>query len=268
MAIVTGGASGIGRAVCEELARKGAVVIAADKNLEGAKQTADRVPGSGAIIAAQLDVSSPGEVSSLVERVAGEHGRLDFMFNNAGIGVGGEVRDIPLDDWRQIVGVNIYGVVYGSVAAYRLMVRQGFGHIVNTASLAGLLPSPTLTPYSMSKHAVVGLSSSLRAEGAGLGVKVSVICPAFVQTGIYDASLISNASAGDMVARVPFKMISADSAARAILRGVRRNRAFIVFPFYGRVLWRLYRISPRLLEPLARRTVNDFRGARIERSGG
>jgi NAD(P)-dependent dehydrogenase (short-subunit alcohol dehydrogenase family) len=266
VAIVTGGASGIGRALCEELARNGAVVIAADKNLDGASHTAARAAASpGNVVSAALDVSSSEQVLNLVETVARDHGRLDFMFNNAGIGVGGEVRDIPLDNWTRIVNVNLYGVVYGSVAAYRLMVRQGFGHIVNTASLAGLIPSPTLTPYSMTKYAVVGLSSALRAEGADLGVKVSVVCPAFVQTGIYDASLISNASPQDMVARVPFKMISADRAARAILRGVRRNRAFIVFPFYGRLLWRLYRLNPRLLAPLARKTVNNFRTARVDR---
>ena len=265
VAIVTGGASGIGRALCEELARSGAVVVVADKNLDGANQTAAlAVAAGGRATSAALDVSDSEQVFGLVDRVVREHGRLDFMFNNAGIGVGGEVRDIPLANWARIVEVNLNGVVYGSLAAYRFMVEQGSGHIVNTASLAGLIPSPTLTPYSMTKHAVVGLSTSLRAEAAGLGVRVSVVCPAFINTGIYSASLISNASAEDMVARVPFKMISADQAVRAILRGVLRNRSIIVFPFYGRILWRLYRLNPWLLAPLVRQTVTNFRTARIE----
>lgn len=89
-----------------------------------------------------------------------------------------------------------------------------------------------------------------------------------MQTGIYDASLIANASAQEMAARVPFKMISAERAARAILRGVRRNRAVIVFPFYGRMFWRFYRLYPGLLAPLARKTVSDFRAARIDKVAG
>jgi NAD(P)-dependent dehydrogenase (short-subunit alcohol dehydrogenase family) len=265
VAIVTGGASGIGRALCEELAAGGAVVIAADKDVDGAERTAARAAiRGGSAVAMGLDVSISDQVGSLIDRVAREHGRLDLMFNNAGIGVGGEVRDLALDDWARIINVNLCGVVYGAVAAYRLMVRQGFGHIVNTASLAGLIPAPTFTPYAMTKHAVVGLSSSLRLEGAALGVRVSTVCPGFVQTGIYDASLIANARVQDIVARMPFKMIGADVAARAILRGVRRNQAFIVFPFYARLVWRLYRLSPRLVGPLARKALADFRAARIE----
>src|SRR5664280_966193 len=99
--------------------------------------------------------------TALVERgddVVGEHGRLDLMFNNAGIGVGGEVDELTAAHWTRIVDVNLLGVVSGTVAAYRVMVARGSGHIVNTASVLGLMPGPLLTPYAMTKHAVVGLS--------------------------------------------------------------------------------------------------------------
>jgi NAD(P)-dependent dehydrogenase (short-subunit alcohol dehydrogenase family) len=124
-------------------------------------------------------------VQELVDETVRDYGRLDYMFNNAGIGMGGEVRDMDLEHWRRVLEVNLWGVTCGTSAAYEEMVRQGFGHIVNTASLAGLIPLPMVAAYCATKHAVVGLSASLRAEAAALGIKVSVVCPGFVETGIF-----------------------------------------------------------------------------------
>src|SRR5207248_6593438 len=114
------------------------------------------------------------------------HGRLDLMVNNAGIGIGGETRELLLAHWDRIIDVNLRGVVHGVHAAYPVMIEQGSGHIVNTASLAGLLPSPGATPYAMTKHAVVGLSLSLRGEAAAYGVRVTAVCPGVVETPILD----------------------------------------------------------------------------------
>lgn len=265
VAIVTGGASGIGRTISEELGGRGADVIVADINLEGAQQVASAIEQSGGRAqAVYTDVSRADDVQSLVDKTSAEHGRLDFMFNNAGIAVGGEARDFNLDHWRRIIDINLMGVIYGTNAAYKVMVRQGSGHIVNTASLAGLIPSPTMAPYSTTKFAVVGLSTSLRAEAKALGVRVSAVCPGFIQTGIYDAATLVKGSKEDMLKRIPFKIISAETAAKKILRGVERNRAVIVFPFYARLFWRLSRIHSRLLAPLANKTVNDFRKTRSD----
>lgn len=267
-AIVTGGASGIGQMLCEELAAHGAFVIVADLNLDGAQQVALKiVESSGRASPASLDVSNADAVRALVDKVAGEHGRLDFMFNNAGIGVGGEVRDLTPDHWRRIVEINLFGVISGTSAAYSVMVKQGFGHIVNTASLAGLIGSPTMTPYSTTKFAVVGLSTSLRTEAERLGVRVTAVCPGFIQTGIYDAGTFVKSTKEAFLNQIPFKMMDARTAARKILRGVERNRALIVFPFYARFLWWLARINPGLLSPLSRKTVNDFRRTRSEGVG-
>jgi short-subunit dehydrogenase len=263
VAIVTGGASGIGRTISEELGRRGARVIVADINLDGAQKTASAIEQSGGKAeAVELDVSRDEDVQSLVDKTVSEQGQLDFMFNNAGIAIGGETRDLNLDHWRRIVDVNLMGVIYGTNAAYKVMVKQGHGHIINTASLAGLVPSPTMAPYSTTKFAVVGLSTSLRAEARALGVKVSAICPAFIQTGIYDAATIVKGTKEDFLSRIPFKIISAEAAAKKILRGVERNKAIIVFPFYARLFWRLSRIHLSLLAPLANKTVNDFRKTR------
>ena len=271
VAIVTGGASGIGRALCEELGQRGAVVIVADIKTKTAQQVASAIVATGGRArAAYLDVSQAQDVEKLIDETASEHGRLDYMFNNAGIAIAGEVRDMSLEHWRSIVDVNLWGVIYGTTIAYSLMVRQGFGHIVNIASLAGLTGYPTGTPYATTKYGVVGLSTSLRQEAAGLGVKVSVVCPGLIQTGIYEEITVLNARhedmldrLEDMLARIPFKLtMDATRAARAILRGVARNQAVITIPFYVRLLWWLYRLHPSLLAPLFRRIVKEFRTLR------
>jgi len=266
VAIVTGAASGIGRALCNELSLSGAILFMADINADSLRQAVAEINRSGGrAVAAPLDVTRAEEVQALVDQAIAAHGHLDYMFNNAGIGVAGEVRDLSLDHWRRIIDVNLWGVIYGASAAYRAMVKQGSGHIVNTASLAGLIGSPAMTPYSTTKFAVLGLSTSLRAEGEGLGVKVSAVCPGLIQTGIFAAGIYVNTRQEDIEANVPFKMLTPDRAAHHILRGVARNRAIIVFPFYARFTWWLHRINQSLTMPLARKLIKDFRAIRTER---
>lgn len=263
VAIVTGGASGIGRALSEQLSRRRAVVIVADIDIEGAQQVASGITnGGGRARAVHLDVSRANDVKKLIDDTASEHGRLDYIFNNAGIAVGGEVRDLTLEHWLRIINVNLLGVIYGTTAAYSLMVRQGFGHIVNTASLAGLIGEPMAMPYVTSKFAIVGLSQTLRVEAAGLGVKVSVVCPGYIQTPVWDSPILKVKK--EDLPKPLFKMMDATKAARYILKGVERNKAFIVFPLHASLLWWLYRINPSILEPLGRKMVKDFRAVRIE----
>ncbi len=179
VAIVTGGGSGIGAALVRALTARGATVVIADIDEPAAKTVAAEVSATTAVA---VDVRESGAVADLVAQVAAEHGRLDLIFNNAGIAVGGLVEELTLDHWNRVIDVNLRGVVHGVHAAYPLMLRQGHGHIVNTASLAGLMPGPSLAPYAAAKHAVVGLSLSLRAEGASRGVRVSAVCPGFIDT--------------------------------------------------------------------------------------
>jgi short-subunit dehydrogenase len=143
------------------------------------------------------------------------------------------------------------------------MVQQGRGHIVNTASLAGLLPYPTNLPYTTTKHAVVGLSLALRAEAADLGVKVSVVCPGTVQTRMYTASPMLNVRSEQTPAALPFKLMEADSAAQRILAGVARNQPVIIFPLYARMLWWVYRMRATWLNPLGIRLIRDLRRLRL-----
>jgi len=246
--IVTGGASGIGRALCVELARRGAQVVAADLNAAGASQVAAAIVASGGKAEARaVDVASWEAVDALVGGVAAAHGRIDYVFNNAGIGVAGEERDVTLADWQRVLAVNLWGVVHGVRAAYPRMLQQGFGHIVNTASLAGLSPAPLQTSYVASKHAVVGLSCALRVEAADRGVRVSVVCPGLIDTPILHTIEVRGMDAERLrgLVTTTAKAMSPAACARVILRGVEKNKPIIVVTRAAYVVWLLTRLSPR-----------------------
>lgn len=269
VAIVTGAASGIGQALCEELGRRGASIVVSDINVEGAEQVASGITTAGGLACrVHLDVTQAEDVQRLVEETAAEEGRLDFMFNNAGICMVGEVRDMDLEQWRRLVDVNLWGVVYGTTAAYQVMLRQGSGHIVNIASADGLMPFPMMTAYSATKHAVIGLSTGLRAEAADLGVKVSVVCPGLIRTGVQDALTVVTRLRDLDALRSEFLQsptgLEAAQCARVILRGVERNRGIIVVTAFARINWWLYRLHPALIKPFNNTWVSTIRAHRIE----
>jgi NAD(P)-dependent dehydrogenase (short-subunit alcohol dehydrogenase family) len=265
VAVVTGGASGIGQALCEELARRGAAVVVADIDSHRARQVASAIAAQGGRAeSVEVDVADAKQMETLVAQTVARHGRLDYFFNNAAIGVVGELRDLVPEHWRRLVDVNLLGVVYGTTAAYTVMVRQGSGHIVSVASLAGLMPLPVLTPYATSKWAVVGFSTSLRVEAASLGVKVGVACPSMVRTNFPDGTAYVNVSKEEYLRWLPWRfMMEPGDAARAILRGVARNQAIIVCPWHGRLVWWCQRHFPWLLAPLWRMTVREWRTLRV-----
>jgi NAD(P)-dependent dehydrogenase (short-subunit alcohol dehydrogenase family) len=263
VAIVTGGASGIGQALCQEMGRRGAIVIVADINMEGAQKVASAIASGGCLATpARIDVSKADDVQKLINETVSINKRVDYMFNNAGIGIVGEMRDMDLGLWGDIVNVNLWGVIHGTTSAYQVMVRQGFGHIVNTASVAGLVPIPMETAYVTTKYGVVGLSLSLRDEARQLGVKVSVVCPGFVRTEIYESATVLRVNRKDLIAHIPFRPMNASRAARVILRGVSRNQAVITMPSHARIFWWLYRLHPVLLSYWARKIPRDFRRLR------
>jgi short-subunit dehydrogenase len=176
----------------------------------------------------------------------------------------GEVRDMALEDWQRIVDVNLWGVINGTTSAYQVMVSQGFGHIINTASAAGLIPIPMGTAYVTTKDAVVGLSTSLRAEAAGLGVKVSVVCPGGIQTSIIDSLTLFNIQRDVLLSKIPFTFMDADKCTHVILRGVARNKGIITVTALARLSWWLYRLQPALFTLSARKIAQKFRTLRSE----
>lgn len=264
VAIVTGGGSGLGRALCLQLGQKGATVVVADLNIQRATQVSEEIIAFGGRSCAwTLDVSQQQSVAALVDGVVAKFGSVDYMFNNAGIITLGEVRDMALDHWRRLIDVNFLGVLYGTLAAYGQMVRQGSGHIVNISSLGGLITLPTYTAYATTKHAVLALSNSLRAEGVDLGVKVTVICPGMMQTSLGASATIINAQREDLEKRQS-KQRAMDPAvaARLTLDGVERDKGIVIFPFSSRLLWWIYRLKPAFLRPLETRMIATFRAVR------
>jgi NAD(P)-dependent dehydrogenase (short-subunit alcohol dehydrogenase family) len=253
VAVVTGGASGIGRALGEALAGRGARVVLADLQVDLAQAVAARIRESGGhATAAPLDVADFAATNRLVQDTFRTEGRLDFVFNNAGIGIQGEARLYELEDWYRVLDVNLRGVIHGVQAAYPIMLRQGFGHIVNTASFAGLVPAPLVVGYCTTKHAVVGLSLSLRIEAAAAGVRISVLCPGVIRT----PALIDCGKYGKMLEPIPREAqqelwerqrpMPPERFAEQALRAVAKNHAIIVIPSWWRIVWWLYRLSPSL----------------------
>jgi NAD(P)-dependent dehydrogenase (short-subunit alcohol dehydrogenase family) len=269
VAIVTGGGMGLGEALCEELGRRGATVVVADINDDAARQVAARLERSGAPARAQrVDVADQADVAEMIEATVAEYGRIDYLINNAGIAIGGDSRDLSVEQWRRVLDVDLLGVVYGTISAYQVMVRQGHGHIVNISSLSGLVPQPGNIPYCTSKHGVVGLSLSLRCEGADLGVQVSAVCPGDMKTKIYDNMVVVNMpreQVATLSRRTHYLMPqwSAQDAAHAILRGVSRNRPLIVFPTRVWIIWHLYRWFPGLFYRINIHRMRLFRGLRV-----
>jgi NAD(P)-dependent dehydrogenase (short-subunit alcohol dehydrogenase family) len=264
-AIVTGGASGIGRALGEELASAGVYVVLADRQVELAEEVAAGIrERGGAATASELDVRDANRFRALVQETAARRGRLDYLFNNAGIIVAGEAYDYEPADWDEVIDVNLRGVAHGILAAYPLMVKQGFGHIVNTASMWGLIAPPLQVSYVATKHAVVGLSKALRAEARAYGVRVSVLCPGPIRTPILSGGRYGRFKPGldsAVIARQieRFRPMEPALLAHRVVRAVQRNRAVIVEPFWWRFPWYLDRLSPWLAAKLGNSMLRRLR---------
>lgn len=191
VAVVTGAASGIGRAMAERFAAEGMKVVLADVEQEALAKAESEMNAEGATaVALSTDVSKASDVAALAEKTIAAFGAVHILCNNAGVAVGGMSWERPLKDWQWVIGVNLWGVIHGIRTFVPIMLGQNSeGHIVNTASMAGLLSGPGSAPYNVTKHAVVTLSECLHHEFAltGAKLKVSVLCPGWVNTRILDA---------------------------------------------------------------------------------
>ncbi|NPV59133.1 MAG: SDR family NAD(P)-dependent oxidoreductase [Actinobacteria bacterium] len=265
---VTGAASGIGREVALAFARRGARLVVADIDEEGLERTRGDLERLG--IEAYhwaVDVSHAGQVERWCDEVYRELGRVDVLHNNAGVGLAGRFEDLSMDDWRWIVGVNLWGVINGCHFFYPRMVKQGGGgHIVNTASGAGLAPLPLMTAYCCTKYAVVGFSETLRAEASQYGISVSVICPGIVDTPITrSAKLCSPTERSntdelkERIARLYSRRgYTPDRVAQAVVKAVESNRGVVrVCPETYLGDW-LHRASRRINDALLARSVKLF----------
>jgi NAD(P)-dependent dehydrogenase (short-subunit alcohol dehydrogenase family) len=243
--VVTGGASGIGFALAEALLNHGAQVLIAGPEETALLEACNRLTGNGHDITWQLtDVGDASDVARLIDVATGRFGSINYLFNNAGVGGTLPISKATLEQWRHLLDVNLWGVIHGTHYALPVMRRQGSGHIVNTASAAGLVPLPGQALYNTSKYGVVGFSESLRLELADDGIKLTVVCPGPVASEMWGKSITGNPSDR----RAPAGAISPKQAAKLILAGVAQERGILVFPAKQRWGWRMYRWFPKLTE--------------------
>ncbi|WP_393098044.1 SDR family oxidoreductase [Streptomyces sp. LN325] len=262
LVLVTGAGSGIGRATAFAFAEAGARVVAVDRDAEGAARTAEmsRLIGAPDAWAETVDVSDEQAMEKLAEKVAAEHGVVDVLVNNAGIGLSGSFFDTTPEDWKKVLDVNLWGVIHGCRLFGKRMAERGQGgHIVNTASAAAYQPSKALPAYSTSKAAVLMLSECLRAELAGQGIGVSAICPGFVHTNITSTAHFAGVDAAEEKHRQKraarlygLRNYPPEKVADAILRAVVRNQAVVPVTPEARGARLMARFTPRALRAVAR----------------
>lgn len=233
VAVVTGGGSGIGRALCRRLVAEGMAVVVADRNLAAAEGVAAELDEA---VAVRCDVSLAEDVDALRDTTLERFGSFHVVCNNAGVLVTGVAWETSVEDWRWLLGVNLWGVIHGVRAFVPVLLEQGEGHVVNIASLAGLTSNPALAAYNVSKHAVVTFSETLVRDlelSGATGVGVSVVCPGFVETALmaaertHDAASQVGSAVGQlMVAGVQGGM-APDAVAAATVDAVRHRRFYV-----------------------------------------
>ncbi|WP_344078374.1 SDR family oxidoreductase [Streptomyces crystallinus] len=262
LVLVTGAASGIGRATAFAFAEAGARIVAVDRDAEGAARTAEmsRLIGAPEAWAETVDVSDEQAMEKLAEKVAAEYGIVDVLVNNAGIGLSGSFFDTTSEDWKKVLDVNLWGVIHGCRIFGKQMTERGQGgHIVNTASAAAYQPSKALPAYSTTKAAVLMLSECLRAELAGQGIGVSAICPGFVNTNITSTARFAGADETEEKRRQKksarlygLRNYPPEKVAAAILRAVVKNQAVVPVTPEARGAHLMSRFTPRTLRAIAR----------------
>lgn len=241
--VVTGAGSGLGRALCLNLAMRDARVIVSDVNVAGAEETVKLMRGGEGIVV-PCDVARATEVDALADEAYRRLGGVDLLINNAGVAVAGEIGEVPLADWEWVIGVNLWGVIHGCHSFAPRMRREKSGHILNVASAAGLLAGPLMGPYNVTKAGVVALSETLRADLSKDSIGVSVLCPTFFQTNISNASRGSQHLKPVIDELLAAGKLSADDVARIALDACDKNDLYIAPHADGRWMWRMKRLAP------------------------
>ncbi len=247
--VITGAAGGIGLATARAFLAEGAKVHLADKR----EQVLLEADGLGSATTGHLvDVTDADAMAALADAVLAADGRVDVLINNAGVCQARPLGQLTFDDWRLHLDVNLWGVIHGIHAFAPAMREQGAGHIVNVASMAGLLPFPAVAPYCASKFAVVGLSESLAAELAPAGIRVTAVCPGAVRTGLLDQARrdMTGVDGQTVVRLFDLTCTSPERQAKDILEAVRHGRTLQLSPGFMLPLYLLQRTSRRLYNGL------------------
>lgn len=243
-AAVTGAGSGFGRAISLALAERGARLVLSDIDEEGLAETMEQAKRRGAEVRTlRVDVRDPEQVEALAALADEAFGGTDILVNNAGVAVSGAIGDVPIDDWRWQIDINLYGVIHGCHAFVPRMKRAGRGWVLNVASSAGLLSAPMMGPYNVTKAGVIALSETLFGELAGTGVSVTALCPTFFRTNIHKSARSSSRSLNAQTEKLVTKAKwSAEEIAAVGLKGLERGVLYVVPQADGKVLWRAKRL--------------------------
>lgn len=244
-AVITGAGSGFGRALALNLARKGWRIGIADINDAGSNETlkmVEQAGGSGEVF--HVDVADPQSVKTMADHFYSKWKRVDLLINNAGIAAAGGIGDSPLSDWKALMEIDYLSVVYGCHEFVPRMRAQGGGHILNTASGAGILSLTYMGAYNAAKAAVIALSETIRVELAPDNIGVTVVCPTFFNTGLIDS--ISSTSPWIVeLASTGFKNgISAETVAKRTIKAVEKNKLYAIPMIFMKILWLNKRLAP------------------------
>jgi len=244
--VITGAASGIGRALATELAKERCDILLADINEEGLRQTLELVKqsgGSGEVFF--CDVSRLDDVMKMADHCFDTWGKVDILINNAGVASTGFMGDIPIKDWEWIVSINFWGVVYGCHVFVPRMKKQGGGHIVNVASAAGIISGAEMSPYNATKAAVISISETLKSELAPCNIGVTVLCPTFVKTNLLDSMRFTDEfQRSCSVTGIDNARTTPEMVANLVIDAVKKDKMYVVPQVAAKILWISKRISP------------------------
>jgi short-subunit dehydrogenase len=256
-AVITGAASGFGRAMALVLAERGASLVLGDVDEAGLRESVEMALRKGARAAkgVRCDVTRLESVQALASACEED---VDLVVNNAGVSSGGAVGQAPMEDWRWTLEVNLFGVLHGCHVFVPILLGQGHGHILNVASAAGLLSPPRMGAYNVSKAGVVALSETLAAELHGTHVGVTVLCPTFFRTNICKNGRFPDERTRATAEKLVREGKSADEVARLALVAVEKGQLYSIPMADGRLFWRLKRLAPETFRRAAARVGRRF----------
>ena len=258
--LITGAASGIGRAAALEFATRGSHIIIADIDEKGLADIAREISGKGsAVLSIKTDVSKKDEVKSLISKSIEKFGRVDVLVNNAGVGMNSEIRDMDISDWEWIMGINLWGAIHTIHYLLPHMIEKKSGHIVIVSSAVGLVSYvPIQAAYTTTKFALVGFSEVLRTELERFGIGVTVICPGAIKTPFFQTTKLKGFKS-DVMDFIPDSFFGTPGgAAKEIVKGVIKNKAVVVVTPLAKFIFILHRISPAISRFISRMNMKKF----------
>ena len=245
--VITGAGSGFGRGLALDFAKLGWKVAVSDINMERVEESVRLVNGAGGQgIAIRCDVTKPEEVQGLADAVISKWGTADIIINNAGVPVLGFMEKITLEDWRFEIDVMLMSVIYGCRTFIPIFKKQGWGHIVNTASSAGIVSLPEMSPYNVTKAGVISLSETLRGELKGSNIGVTVVCPTFFKTNLMDQARSTDERQLKMGEAFfnKFSFGTVESVSRATFKAIRKNKLYVLPQPDSKLFWFMKRMTP------------------------